>query len=101
MKVRLHPEALADLRSIHQYIALKNRQRADSFVQELHEKIASLSRTAASFPLLAGFESAGFRRRAHGNYRILFRIVGEDVVEVTHVMQMSRDHQAILASWSK
>ncbi len=99
MKVRLHPEALADLRSIHRYIASKNRQRADSFIKELHEKIAGLSRMAASFPLLEGFESAGFSRRAHGNHRILYRILEEDVVEVTHVMPMARDHLALLASW--
>ncbi|WP_431264231.1 type II toxin-antitoxin system RelE/ParE family toxin [Roseateles chitinivorans] len=101
MKVSLHPEAWADLRSIHQYIARKNKRRADSFIGELHEKIAGLGHMAESYPVISGFETAGFRRRTHGNYRIFYRILDDDTVEVTHVMQMSRDHQSLLASWER
>jgi plasmid stabilization system protein ParE len=101
MKVSLHPEAWADLRSIHQYIAARNRRRADSFIGELRAKIASLSRMGESYPLLQGFESSGLRRCTHGSYRIFFRVLDGDAVEVTHVMHTSRDHTPLLAAWSR
>ena len=99
MKVSLHPEARADLRSIHQYIAAANRRRADSFLKELREKIAGLGRMADSYPLVHGYEGCGFRRRTHGNYRIFYRILDVGVIEVTHVMHMSRDHTPLLNTW--
>ncbi|MDH0867754.1 type II toxin-antitoxin system RelE/ParE family toxin [Mitsuaria sp. GD03876] len=100
MKVSLHPEAWADVRSIHQYIATSNRRRADSFLRELREKIIALGRVGESYPVLQGFERSGFRRRTHGNYRIFYRVLG-GAIEVTHVMHMSRDHTPLLAAWNR
>jgi plasmid stabilization system protein ParE len=81
-KVRITPEAEADLRSIGDYIVAQHApDAARRFVQSLRRRIASLK----TFPETYGFapeaQAAGveLRQLIHGMYRVLYTIEGKTV----------------------
>jgi len=50
-----------------------------------------------AFPLVPRYEHMGVRHRAHGNYQIFYRTVGEPArIDVLHVLHGARDYAAIL-----
>ena len=96
MKVAFTRRALSDLESIGDWIAQDNPQRAVTFVEELEGTCIKLAHASRAFPLVAGFESLGIRRRAYRSYIILYRLVG-DVIEILHVVHGARDYHIILS----
>lgn len=96
MKVAFSRRAVIDLESIGDWIAQDNPQRAVTFVEELEDTCFKLTHASRAFPLVAGFEGLGIRRRAYRSYIILYRLVG-DVVEILHVVHGARDYQSILS----
>lgn len=97
MKVVITEAALHDLGDISDYIAADNPVRAESFVDELIDRCESLADQPLAYPLIPRYERYGVRRRVHGSYLILYRIVGERI-EVLHVLHGSRDYETILFS---
>lgn len=75
MKVQFTTRARQDLRDIGDYIAADNPFRARSFVVELRDASLSLGERPLRFPQLEGFVRQGYRRRVHGNYLIIYRII--------------------------
>ncbi|WP_158811581.1 type II toxin-antitoxin system RelE/ParE family toxin [Beijerinckia sp. L45] len=88
-------EADADLERIGDYIALANPRRAVTFVHELVERCYGLSEMPRGFPLVAGYENAGIRRRPFGAYIIFYRIRNERI-DILHVLNGAQDYEAVL-----
>ena len=84
MKYALHitQQGEADLDEIMDYIAMDAPLRAESFVDELLDKIRSLSAMPTRCPVAP--ETVGkqveIRHLIHGSYRILFLIEGKTVL---------------------
>ena len=94
MKVVVTDAALSDLIGIGRHIARDNPNRAATFVDELQEKCRQLVDIPEAFPLLAGREETGIRRRRHGNYLIFYRISPE-AVEILHVLNGAQDYSRV------
>lgn len=95
MRVVLTDAAYADLLQIGATIKQDNPTRAATFVAELYDRCQLLGAMPRAFPLLPDWHASGIRRRPHGDYLIFYRI-GDDVVEVLHVLHGARDYEAIL-----
>ncbi len=95
MRVVVTEAALADLVGIGRAIVMDAPARAEPFVAELHDCCLRLADMPRAYPLLPNRENSGVRRRVHGAYLIFYRI-GEDAVEVLHILHGARDYERIL-----
>ena len=95
MKVRLTPQAEADLEEIGDRIAQRNPIRAISFVREIRE----LCLRIGDFPHAGGPRpqwGEGVRIRVHGKYLIVHR-VRDEVAHILRVVHGARDLDALFA----
>ena len=88
-RVIYSPDATAELVEIGGYIALDSERQAIAFVLRLGEKARRIARTPRIYRLRTDL-APDVRLAAHGNYVILFRIVGGGI-EVLHVVHGARD----------
>jgi len=95
MIVRISDEAERDLEAIGDWIARDNPARALTFVRELRAKCEGLADFPERFPLVPRYERPGSGTRVHGNYLIFYR-VGEDAVDVIHVLHGATDYAGVL-----
>lgn len=95
MIVFISNAAEADLENIGDYIARENPRRAVSFVRELIGRCLHLSDMPYAFPLVPRYEASGVRRLPHGNYLIFYR-VGENRVDILHILNGAQDYEALL-----
>lgn len=95
MIVHLTAEAEYDLEAIGDYIARDNPARAVSFLQELRAKCLGLADMPERFPLVPRYETAGVRRRVHGDYLIFYRVEPDKVV-IIHILHGTQNYGAIL-----
>lgn len=91
MRVRLTLRAEADLDGIAAYIARDNPRRAATFVEDLYDKCMTLADMPVAFPPIPRYEVLGVRRRAHGDYLILFTVRGK-TISVLRVLHGARDY---------
>ena len=91
MKVAFTSEALDDLRDIAEHIAKDAPRRALSFVRELRESARQVGKAPRASPIDPRYENLAVRRRVHGNYLILYRIIG-DRVDILRIIHGARDH---------
>ncbi len=97
MIVHLLPEAIADLETVGDYIALDNPRRAVTFIQELRDKCLSLADMPYAFPVVPRYERFGIRHRVYGNYQIFYRVVESDErIDIVHILHSARNYAAIL-----
>ena len=80
--IQLTDTAYHDLDAIMDYIALDNPVRAESFVDELLDKIRSLTRSPKRCPIAPenGRRNYELRHLIHGKYRILFTLKEKDII---------------------
>ncbi|MBB6193177.1 plasmid stabilization system protein ParE [Sphingobium wenxiniae] len=95
MIVHLTAEAEYDLEAIGDYIARDNPARAVSFLHELRAKCLGLADMPERFPLVPRYETAGVRRRVHGDYLIFYRVERDKVV-IIHILHGTQNYSAIL-----
>ena len=88
-------EAEADLEQIAAYVAEQSPRSALKLVRELRQRCESLADAPRAYPLVPRYEHSGIRRRLFGQYLIFYRI-GEDAIEVIHVLHGARDYEALL-----
>ncbi|AJP56679.1 plasmid stabilization protein [Pandoraea vervacti] len=97
MIVHLLPEAIVDLETVGDYIALDNPRRAVTFIQELRDKCLSLADMPYAFPVVPRYERFGIRHRVYGNYQIFYRVVESDErIDIVHILHSARNYAAIL-----
>ena len=76
-KVRITPEAEADLRSIGDYIAAQHApEAARRFIQSLRGRIAELATFREAYGIAPEAQDAGteLRQLIHGMYRVLYAV---------------------------
>lgn len=95
MIVVITSEAEADLEHIAAYIAEQSPRSALKLVRELRQRCESLADAPRGYPLVPRYEHSGIRRRPFGHYLIFYR-VGEDAIEVIHILHGVRDYEALL-----
>mgnify|MGYP000131946776 FL=1 len=95
MIVVLTDAAMADLTHIGDYIANDNPERAIRFVRELLDRCRRLAEMPKAFPLVPRYEASGVRRYPYGHYLIFYR-VGEDQVDILHILHGAQNYEAIL-----
>ncbi|UVA80748.1 type II toxin-antitoxin system RelE/ParE family toxin [Pandoraea commovens] len=97
MIVHLLPEAIVDLETVGDYIALDNPRRAVAFIQELRDRCLSLADMPYAFPVVPRYERFGIRHRVYGNYQIFYRVVESDErIDIVHILHSARNYAAIL-----
>lgn len=95
MIVVVTAKAEADLEEIASYVAEQSPRSALTLIRELREKCESLADAPRGYPLVPRHEHAGIRRRLFGNYLIFYR-VGDDAIEVIHIVHGARDYESLL-----
>jgi plasmid stabilization system protein ParE len=95
VNVVITAEAEADLEQIATYVAARSPQSALKLVRELRERCESLLDAPRGYPLVPRYEHSGVRRRPFGRFLIFYR-VGEDAIEVIHILHGARDYEALL-----
>ena len=90
MRVILSAKARSDLQEIGDYIAADNPRRAVTFVLELRRSCLDLSEHPLRYPVIEWYDNGEHRRRAYGNYLIIYQ-VHEDAVRVVRVISASVD----------
>ncbi|MDE0027166.1 MAG: type II toxin-antitoxin system RelE/ParE family toxin [Spirochaetaceae bacterium] len=82
-RLRWTPQALDDIESICAYIARDSRNYAQVFASQIVEKASALE----SFPQIGRVVPESNREEIreilHGNYRIVYRLVGDEVQILT------------------
>ena len=96
MKIILTPAAERDLAAIGDFIAQDNPERAESFIDELVEKCASIADFPKRFPLVDRYSRSEVRRCLHGRYLIFYR-VEPDLVRVLHILHSATDYDALFS----
>jgi len=95
MKVRLTPEAEADLEGIGDKIAERNAARAVTYVRELQERCLRIAEFPHAGPPRPQ-RGEGIRIAIHGKYVIVYR-VRDETVQVLRVVHGARDLDALFA----
>jgi toxin ParE1/3/4 len=93
LKLVISDEAIADLIDLWTYISEDSLERADRFVDQIHEKCEILAGT----PMMGRERSellAGMRSFPVGRYLIFYRIV-EETLQVVRVLSGYRDLDAL------
>jgi toxin ParE1/3/4 len=81
--------AIADLRSIHEYIAQDSKTYADSFIEKILQRVDQLESFPQSGRIVPEFNKETLRELILGNYRIVYRVQNEfvGIVRVHHNAQ--------------
>jgi len=96
-RLDISPEANRDLVEIGLYIARQSgsRQRADSFLDLIHQTCEMLARQPEMGELRVEFATGRYRSFSVGNYVIYFRPASEGIL-IARVLHGARDHNALL-----
>lgn len=94
--IEIKRQAVDDLREIGDYISKDNPERAESYVNELLERMAWVGENPRLYPVRLQWKT-GLRIANHGRYHILYRI-SDDLVVFLRVVHSSRDLALILES---
>lgn len=88
-RLRIARQAYADLDAIADFIRRDNPDRAESFVNEIADKIAQIVELPLAYPERTEWRS-GLRSGVHGRYLILF-LCDDGEVAVLRVLHGARD----------
>jgi toxin ParE1/3/4 len=93
MKVRLTPEAEADLEGIGDKIAERNPARAVAYVRELRERCVRVGDFPHAWPPRQQW-GEDVRITVHGNY-VIVRRMRDEMVQILRVVHGARDLDAL------
>ena len=96
MAFRVTAPAERDLADIGDYIALDNRSRAASFIDEIEARFAEIA-SQPSLYRLRDEVMAGIRAAPHGRYLIYFRCEANGDVVFLRVLHSARDQAGTLS----
>jgi len=74
--------ALEDLQSIHEYISKDSKRYADRFIEKIINRVDQLESFPKSGRIVPEFNSSLIRELIEGNYRIVYKISGDQVAIV-------------------
>lgn len=90
-KIKWTEKASSHLQAIHDYIAKDSKAYATRFVKSLikaTEKLEIMPECGRIVPELEGY---GFREVIYRNYRIVYRLTHNDIVEILAVVHGARE----------
>jgi len=90
VKVIWAPSAIEDVEQIADFIARDSPDRASLFVTRIEEAVDQLGDFPKSGRTIPEIGDPGYREVLLGDYRIMYRLVGEEVW-ITGVVHGSRD----------
>jgi plasmid stabilization system protein ParE len=93
MQLELSHYIEGDLDGVADYIAQDNPIRAVTFIQDIRTKFFDIQRNPLIYQLRPDIGEDA-RMASHGNYAILFRIMGE-IIRIERVIYGSRDLSGI------
>jgi toxin ParE1/3/4 len=97
MRVIVSDQAAADIETITDFIASDSVRRARSFAGELRAACYGLSETPYRFEIIERYRRHGLRRRIHGGYAIVYRVLDTEVV-VLRVLSSFMDIEQVLGT---
>jgi toxin ParE1/3/4 len=95
MKVILTRKAFADLDDIADWIGRDDWDRAETFVESLRRRCASLSRHPRRYPTVPRPSGVEMRKLAYRGY-LIFYLVLEKEVDILRIVHGARDWAALL-----
>jgi toxin ParE1/3/4 len=95
-KIKWTEKSSVHLQAIHEYIARDSKTYATRFIQSLikaTEKLEIMPRCGRIVPELAGY---GFREVMYRKYRIVYRLIDNDTIEILAVVHGAREIKKVL-----
>jgi addiction module RelE/StbE family toxin len=85
--------AIADLKSIHEYISRDSKFYADRFIDKLINRVDQLENYSLSGRVVPEFGKEDIRELIEGNYRIIFRVNANHIgiVRVHHSARLLKE----------
>ncbi|MEM4271376.1 MAG: type II toxin-antitoxin system RelE/ParE family toxin, partial [Candidatus Pacearchaeota archaeon] len=84
------------LMAIHNYIAKDSKTYATRFIKSLIKASSKLEIMPRCGRIVPEFETYGFREVIYKNYRIIYRIIDDDNVEILAVVHGAREIKTVL-----
>lgn len=82
--------------AIHNYIAKDSKTYATRFIKSLIKASSKLEIMPRCGRIVPEFETYGFREVIYKNYRIIYRIIDDDNVEILAVVHGAREIKTVL-----
>ena len=82
--------AMEDLQLIHEYISKDSKLYADRFVEKLIKRVDQLENFPKSGRVVPEFNSEIIRELIEGNYRIIYKISGQNNIGIIRVHHAAR-----------
>lgn len=95
MKLFVSGIARVEVARIADYISQDNPHAAIRMTAQLRQRFREIKERPYANALFIGFQHRQIRRKVHGNYLILYRIM-DDRIEVVHVLHGAMDYERIL-----
>lgn len=99
-KIKWTEKASTNLHIIHDYIARDSKTYATRFIKSLIKATLKLEMMPYCGRIVPELEDYGFREVVYQNYRIIYRITDNEVVEVLAVIHGARNFKkAFYEEW--
>jgi toxin ParE1/3/4 len=94
-KIRWTEKSSTHLMAIHDYIAKDSKTYATRFIKSLIKASSKLEIMPRCGRIVPEFETYGFREVIYLNYRIIYRIIDDDNVEILAVVHGAREIKTV------
>ncbi|UII76976.1 type II toxin-antitoxin system RelE/ParE family toxin [Flagellimonas sp. HMM57] len=91
VQVNWTPQAISDLKDIADYIKKDSKYYAKLQVIRIKSRVEILKRQIYLGSLVPEFERDDIRQLIEGNYRIIYKVVSKDRVDILTVNHSARD----------
>ncbi len=95
VEIKWTEKASCNLQAIFEYIAKDSRTYATRYVKALISATKRLEAMPLCGRIVPEFENPELREVIYGNYRIIYRIIGKDCIEILAVVHGSRDMKTL------
>ena len=82
--------AIEDLRLIHEYISKDSGFYADRFAEKIITRVKQLENFPKSGRVVPEFNSPIIRELIEGNYRIIYKIAGDNKIGIVRIHHVAR-----------
>ncbi len=90
-KIKWTEKASSHLQTIHEYIARDSKAHATRFIRSIIKAAIKLETMPRIGRIVLELKNYGFREVIYQNYRIVYRITGDEDVEILAVLHASRN----------
>lgn len=99
-KIKWTEKANSHLQTIHEYIARDSKTYATRFIRSLIKATTKLETMPRIGRIVIELENYGFREVIYQNYRIVYRVRGDEDVEILAVLHAARNFKkAFYEEW--